>query len=197
MRVAGNEALYRKLLLDFHRDYAVTVDRIRTAIVESQSANAERLVHTLKGVAGNIGAMDLHQAAQELELALRLGDLVTAKTLLPDVERELSMVIHGLEPLAQEATARRTEAGGTEAVATTIANRPAIETALRELAELVRKSDPDAEMALERLRGALKGSRGKEVERIAQALNSFDFRSAAKALTAFAEAEEIPLKSGD
>ncbi|MHB8956727.1 MAG: response regulator [Pirellulaceae bacterium] len=202
MRVAGNEALYHKLLLDFHRNYADTVDRVRTALAESQSTDAERLVHTLKGVAGNIGAMDLHRAVEELDSALRLSDFVKAATLLPDVECELSKVIKGLEPLAQRAKAERTEAEVTEAEvteagSTIIADRPAIETALRELGELVRKSDPEAEMALERLRGALQGLHGKELERIAQALDLFDFRAAAKALAALAEAEGIPLESGD
>ncbi|MHB8866142.1 MAG: Hpt domain-containing protein, partial [Pirellulaceae bacterium] len=197
MRVAGNEALYHKLLLDFHRNYADTVDRVRTALAESQSTDAERLVHTLKGVAGNIGAMDLHRAAEELDSALRLSDSVKAGTLLPDVECELSIVIKGLEPLAQHAKAKRTEAEVTEGGSAIIADRPAIKTVLRELGELVRKSDPEAEMALERLRGALQGLRGKELERIAQALDLFDFRAAAKALAALAEAEGIPLESGD
>ena len=196
-RVAGNEALYRKLLLDFHRDYAISIDRVRTAIAESQLADAERQVHTLKGVAGNIGAMDLHRAAQELDSALRLGDIEKARTLLPDVERELSVVIHGLAPLAQQAKAERAKAEATEVDSGNAVDRPALEPALRELAELVRKNDPEAEIALERLRGVLKGARPKEVERIAQALDLFDFRAAAKALTALAEAEKVALRSDD
>jgi PAS domain S-box-containing protein len=194
-RVAGNEALYGKLLLDFHRDYASSVDRIRAAIGEGRLTDAERQVHTLKGVAGNIGAMALHQTAQELDSALRLGDVEKAGSLLAEVERELSRVIQGLEPLAEQAAAARAEtasgAGSGGAV-----DRPALETALRALADLVRKNDPEAEGALEHVRGVLKGSRTKEVERIAQALDLFDFRGAAKALTALAEAEDIPVGSG-
>ena len=195
-RVAGNEALYGKLLLDFHRDYATSIDRIRAAIGEDRLTDAERQVHTLKGVAGNIGAMDLHRAAQELDSALRVGDLEKAGSLLPDVERELSVVIKGLEPLAEQAAAARAEAEASGAGPGGAVDRPALETALRALADLVRKNDPEAEGALEHVRGALKGSRAKEVERIAQALDLFDFRGAAKALTALAEAEGIPVGSG-
>jgi hypothetical protein len=75
-------------------------------------------------------------------------------------------------------------------------DRPALETALRSLADLVRKNDPEAEGALEHVRGVLKGARGKEVERIAQALDMFDFRGATKALTALADAEGIPIGPG-
>jgi hypothetical protein len=76
-------------------------------------------------------------------------------------------------------------------------DRRALEAALRELADLVRKSDPEAEGALDRVRGALRGARAKEVQRIAGALDLFDFRGAAKALAALAEAEGIRAAAGD
>jgi PAS domain S-box-containing protein len=195
-RVAGNEALYGKLLLDFHRDYATSIDRIRAALGEDRLTDAERQVHTLKGVAGNIGAMELHRTAQELDSALRLGDIEKARSLLPDVERELSVVIKGLEPLVQQAATARAEIEASGAGFGCAVDRSALETALRALAEFIRKNDPEAERALEHVRGALQGSRNKEVERIAGALDLFDFRAAGKALTALAEAEGIPLGSG-
>jgi HPt (histidine-containing phosphotransfer) domain-containing protein len=195
-RVAGNEALYGKLLLDFHRDYATSTERIRAALGEGRLADAERQVHTLKGVAGNIGATELHRATQELDAALRLGDLGKAGALLPDVERELSQVIKGLEPLAQQAAAARPETEASGAGPGGAVDRPALETALRALADRVRKNDPEAEGALEQVRGALQGSRTREVERIAQALDLFDFRGAARALAALAEAEGVAIGAG-
>jgi two-component system sensor histidine kinase/response regulator len=195
-RVAGNETLYRKLLLDFHRDYAISVERIRAAIAEAGLTDAERQVHTLKGVAGNIGAMDLHRASVELDSALRVGDLEKAGMLLSDVERELSVVIQGLEPLAQQAATARAEVEVSADASRDVVHRPALETSLRELADLVRKNNPDAENALEPVLAALRGSRGKEVERIAQALDMFDFRAATKALSTLADAEGIPVESG-
>ncbi|AGA27825.1 PAS domain-containing hybrid sensor histidine kinase/response regulator [Singulisphaera acidiphila] len=195
-RVAGNETLYRKLLLDFHRDYATSVDRVRAAIAEGRLTDAERQAHTLKGVAGNIGAMDLHRATGELDSALRVSDLEKAGTLLPGVEQELSVVIRGLEPFAQQAAAARAEAQVSGGQAGEAVDRPALETALRELADLVFKNNPDVENALEHVRAALKGSRGDEVERAAQALDLFDFRGAMKALVSLAAVEGISLDSG-
>jgi two-component system sensor histidine kinase/response regulator len=195
-RVAGNETLYGKLLLEFHRDYATAIDRVRAALGEGRQADAERQVHTLKGVAGNIGAMGLHRAAQELDSALRRGDLEEAGLFLPEVERELSRVVNGLEPLARQAEAARAEAEASGPRPGEGVDRPALASALRALAELVRKNDPEAEGALEHVRVALKGSRSQEVGRIAQALDLFDFRGATKALSALAEAEGLPLGSG-
>ena len=74
-------------------------------------------------------------------------------------------------------------------------DRHALETSLRALADLVRKNNPDAENVLEHVRAALKGSHTEAVERVAQALDVFDFRGAMKALTALAEAEGVPIGS--
>jgi two-component system sensor histidine kinase/response regulator len=187
-RVAGNETLYRKLLLDFHRDYATSVERLRAALAEGRAADAERQAHTLKGVAGNIGATELHRAAQELDSALRLGDVPRAGALLAEVGRELSVVIGGLGSLSQQAAAARPKTPAGAAV-----DRPALERSLRELADLVHKKNPDAEGALESLRAALKGARSKDVEGIAAALDVFDFRGAAKAVAALAGLEGVAL----
>jgi CheY-like chemotaxis protein len=190
-RLAGNETLYGKLLRDFHRDYATSIDGVRAALQQDRLIDAERQVHTLKGVAGNLGAMELHRTAQELESALRLGELAKVESLLPDVERELSRVIQGLKPLAEQAAAARAEAEASGAESAGAVDRSALETSLRALADLVRKNEPEAESALENVRSALRGTRSKEVERIAQALDLFDFRAAAKALAVLAEAEGV------
>jgi PAS domain S-box-containing protein len=196
-RVAGNEALYRKLLLDFRRDYATSLERIRAAIVENRLTDAERQVHTLKGVAGNIGAMDLHRTSQELDSALRLGDSGKAGVILPEVEQALAVVVDGLEALARDTAAARAETQTMEPKSAGLVDASALRTALDALADLIRRSDPEAEVALEQVRGALKGAHGKEVERIAQALDLFDFRAATTAVTALAEAEGISIGARD
>ena len=194
-RVAGNETLYHKLLLDFHRDYATSADRIRAAISENRLTDAERLAHTLKGVAGSIGAMDLHRATEELDSALRLNDLEKAAVLLADAEQELSLVIRGLEPLARQAAAAPAQAS--RAGSGDVVDRHALATSLRALADLIRKNNPDAENVLEQVRAALKGSHAEAVDRIAEALDGFDFRGAMKALAALADTEGISVGSGE
>jgi HPt (histidine-containing phosphotransfer) domain-containing protein len=192
-RVAGNETLYHKLLLDFHRDYATSADRIRAAISENRLTDAERLAHTLKGVAGSIGAMDLHRATEELDSALRLNDLDKAAVLLADAEQKLSVVIRGLEPLARQAASAHDQASRTESG--DVVDRHALETSLRALADLIRKNNPDAENVLEQVRAVLEGSNTEAVDRIAQALDGFDFRGAMKALATVADAEGVPIGS--
>jgi CheY-like chemotaxis protein len=192
-RLAGNEALYRKLLVGFHRDYASGAAPLRAAIDEGRADDAGRWLHTLKGVAGNIGAMDLHRAAQELESAMRVGDEARSAGLLPGLERELSRIVEGLGPLAREAEEARAEAEASGGPADGAVDRDALESSIRELSRLVRSNNPDAEAALEGVRAALNGARGKEVEGVAQALDMFDFRGAEKALADLATVEGVPL----
>ena len=102
-RVAGNRKLYVKLLRDFHRDYPAAVRTIQEAIDGKRDEEALRLAHTLKGVSGNLGAMDLYAAAEEVEAALKTSDKEKASACLPGVEQRLQTVISGLAGLAETA----------------------------------------------------------------------------------------------
>ena len=66
-RVAGNRMLYLKLLRQFGEEQEQTVGGISAALEHGDTILAERLAHTLKGVAGNIGAKAVQVAAGDLE----------------------------------------------------------------------------------------------------------------------------------
>jgi two-component system sensor histidine kinase/response regulator len=70
-RVAGNQKLYRKLLRQFAEQQGPAVGQISAALAQGDVALAERLAHTLKGVAGNIGAKPVQAAAGALEKLIR------------------------------------------------------------------------------------------------------------------------------
>ena len=72
-RVGGNETLYRTLLRKFVDEHAATAEQVREARAKGDTTSAERLAHTLKGVAGNIGASKVREAAGALEKLIRDG----------------------------------------------------------------------------------------------------------------------------
>ena len=72
-RVGGNQDLYLKLLRQFIAEQADVVSRIRDAFAGGDRALAERLAHTTKGVAGNIGAVEVQAAAGAVEKSVREG----------------------------------------------------------------------------------------------------------------------------
>jgi signal transduction histidine kinase/CheY-like chemotaxis protein len=66
-RLQGNEKLYRKLLLNFATDYRGVSNDIREALDAKDFERTHSLVHNLKGLAGNLAAIDLQAASVNLE----------------------------------------------------------------------------------------------------------------------------------
>ena len=70
-RVLGKKAVYESMLRKFIIGQKSVVAAIAKALQENSWEDAERLVHTLKGVAASIGATDVAFLATQLESALR------------------------------------------------------------------------------------------------------------------------------
>jgi two-component system sensor histidine kinase/response regulator len=92
-RVAGNRKLYSKLLGQFVEQQGSALRDLSAALERGDTATAERLAHTLKGVAGNLGAKSLQAAAGQLEKLIRGR---ADKTAIESAKREVAAV---LDPL--------------------------------------------------------------------------------------------------
>jgi PAS domain S-box-containing protein len=66
-RLRGNKRLFRKLLLDFGAKYTQVASEIREALDAKDFEHTHSLVHNLKGLAGNLAAIDLQAASVDLE----------------------------------------------------------------------------------------------------------------------------------
>jgi two-component system, sensor histidine kinase and response regulator len=92
-RVAGNRKLYLKLLGQFIEQQGPAVGPIAEALAKGESELAERLAHTLKGVAGNIGAKTVQGVAGVLE------KLIRERAAAAETESALRQVAAELDPL--------------------------------------------------------------------------------------------------
>ncbi|MFT7694490.1 MAG: two-component system sensor histidine kinase/response regulator, partial [Candidatus Latescibacterota bacterium] len=73
-RVLGNRELYIRLLRQFVESGDVeAVGAIRFSLAQGERESAERAAHTLKGMAGTIGASAVQETAGEVETAIRDG----------------------------------------------------------------------------------------------------------------------------
>ncbi len=70
-RVGGNKTLFTKLLNDFNRNHSDCCQQLEQMLNEKNIGDARRLVHTIHGVSGNIGARDLQKTAQIIEVSMR------------------------------------------------------------------------------------------------------------------------------
>jgi len=69
-RVVGNKKLYLVLLRDFQKENESFYAQVLDAQENNDNETAQRLTHTLKGVAGNIGAVELQATTSELETSI-------------------------------------------------------------------------------------------------------------------------------
>jgi HPt (histidine-containing phosphotransfer) domain-containing protein len=81
------------LLRQFASQQAGAIGEIRAALAANDAESATRLAHTLKGVAGNLGARDVHVAAAAVETLLRDGSPADA------ANRALAQLAAVLDPL--------------------------------------------------------------------------------------------------
>jgi two-component system sensor histidine kinase/response regulator len=88
----GNVAIYRKLLLNFYKQYCDFEEMFRKAQADENDPEAAmRSAHTLKGLAGACGALLVQNAAESLKTACSADD--------DNIEELLSAVISELEPV--------------------------------------------------------------------------------------------------
>ena len=97
LRVGGNVELYQRLLTEFVDDHGQDDEKLTTMLSENNIDDARRLVHTLRGVAGNIGASNLQRHSAALEQALLSGALVGG--LQNHLSVELRFLIQSLDDL--------------------------------------------------------------------------------------------------
>jgi two-component system sensor histidine kinase/response regulator len=150
-RVAGNRKLYLKLLRQFVEQQGPAIGEITAALAAGDVALAERLAHTLKGVAGNIGAKSVHSVAAVLEKAIR------SKASSTELESAKQQVTAALDPLITGLNAGLSSAAAEPAAAT---SAPMVDPAktretAAQLSQLLSEFDPGAADFIEANRATL------------------------------------------
>ena len=96
-RIGGNIALYYSLLDKFRANQRDFVERIRETLSSNDPKTAERLAHTLRGIAGNLGAEPLQNQAELLEGIIKDGALNDVESLLGQIEQEIKNLINKID----------------------------------------------------------------------------------------------------
>ena len=181
-RVAGNKRLYRSLLVQFAAKQGDAPVQISAALESGDLKLAERIAHTVKGVAGNIAITEVQSAAQKLEKAVREGH-DSVSSLLHEFATLLRTQVHAIEEaLRESAPARPAE------VRASPFNREAASGAIARLKTLLQASDGDAEEAFRSLHDAVAGAVEQPyLDALSALINDFDFEAALVKLDEIAE----------
>jgi len=166
----GNKVLYMKLLKDFVTDHSDDVQKIVKAIENKDFEQAQRIAHTLKGIAGTIGAQKLFAFAKTTESAAANktpDDLMAA---IDKLSPALLTVINGLQVLNSK-----------EELSSVAANPDALMPMLQELEELLNDMDPNSEEKAQAICEAFASSEyADKTKQILQQAADFEFDEAVK-----------------
>ena len=94
--------LLRKLLVSFRRENLSLLDDLQAALADGELELARRLVHTVKGVGGNLGASELCSAALALEPVLLQPDAENRDRLIEVFAASLNQVLGSVLLLGEE-----------------------------------------------------------------------------------------------
>ena len=102
-RIDGDLSLLSELLELFRGDFPGQIRALREALKNGDSANFQRIGHTLKGALGNLSAPHASHLAGEIESIGKSGEITVAESKVNDLECEGDRVIQDLQHLCMEA----------------------------------------------------------------------------------------------
>ncbi len=193
-RVGGNKELYRKLLIKFCNNYSSVIDNIKNAFKTGDKELAHRLVHTVRGVSGNLGADHFFQAAGDLESAIKQENVDTLNPLMDNFEKSLNTVLNSIQSLERQHADMSPDDKSVVDQSTQI-DITKVEPLVVELAELIEDDITEASERLESLGRLLGATNVRQIlKEIKDSIEGYDTDTALESLTRLAQTLNISLK---
>ena len=184
-RVMGKQALYISMLRKFVAGQQDGLQPLIQAWESKDTDTAERMAHTLKGIAGNIGASGLQAQMATLEAALREHrDADTVRGLLDAPGGTLSALLDELK------AALPPDASVAQAAAV---DPQLLQSVCQRMAALLRDDDSEAADLLAAHAPMLQAALSSHYRAIDKAIADFDFEAALAALKAAAQQSGVVL----
>ncbi len=100
-RLGNNKTLYLKIVDKFQRDFIHSAEEIEKALEKNDAESAQRLAHSIRGVSGNIGALDVQNAAEDLETAIRDNRIDRVQDLIAEFKKHLDIALASMRQLSE------------------------------------------------------------------------------------------------
>jgi two-component system, sensor histidine kinase and response regulator len=186
-RCMGNLDLYRRLLRGFDKTHGDFDRQLHAALQAGHNAETVQLVHSLRGLAGNIGAPPLALACTRLEARCQAALPVPSNA--PEVQellRLMASVLGDIGLLTGNADPSDASTSAHSLQATSRASAQALSAWWAELEQLICGNDASAPEVLQALLDAEPGAQAwPEHKPLLQALQQYDFDTAQHALKAW------------
>ncbi|MBF0461999.1 MAG: Hpt domain-containing protein [Magnetococcales bacterium] len=175
------------MMLGFQRDFTDAAARIRTHLTGKRQSDVEaasRLLHTIKGISGNMSANTLYAATVALEKGVKEQRQAEWLGLLDRFTDALHEVLQAIAQLQDRETARMAAGLDTTGAALPL-DREAVAHQLQTLAVLVQQSSGNVMGAFDQLKPLLIPVMPRvesELHCLEDALNTFSFKNAQASL---------------
>ena len=184
-RVAGNQDLYRSLLLNVAGHHQATLEKLQSALDSGRMTALRGEAHSLKGVAGNLGMTTVQEQAGQLER------LAQSESPLSTLQENLSLLRETLTQLSDRIQQALSHAPQPLAVAS-MAEEQVLDLMETLQGHLLRQEGESFD-CLELLAPQLKLRLPVEsVEQLTQALDQLDFEEALRRLSQLRQTLELP-----
>ena len=187
-RVNGNSSLLRRILAEFRDINRSTIADIRDARVARDRDHLLLITHTLKGLAGTIGATSLATTAAKCEALVNLDDEEALKETVDTMEKQLQEVFAAIVLLERSEAPHTVTADSGEAGSIDL---DAIAGDLRELYAQLGLNRVSALKLFRQLKEQLPDT--KERASLEKQIDRFDFSGAQKIVASLAETMGIEL----
>lgn len=166
------------MLKRFAQTQGIWMEEIDKLLVQDQREDARRETHTLKGLAGNIGAMALFNLTKEIEEKLKDADNESAKLLIPLAKEELSSVIKNITNFFADAIEAKQEHHTLES-----AEIEELKHNIKKIVTLLDEYDSQAVSEVEKITPLLEDlGLAKEAQALLQSINAYEFEAAKEIL---------------
>ncbi len=194
-RLGGNGELLKKMWFDFTRDYATFTEKLKEILQEkSDLQSAQQAVHGLKGVAGNLGAIHLHQSAKELETAIKENRPEDWRRLFDDLQESLNLVMVTISSLKNEEMMKVEDQESTDTVDAAPLDKTLLQSLFTKLGGWIHEGNIDAGLAAQELCDHLKGHpEHAQAGRMMDAIDNFDFAQAAEEMHSLSKVLKISI----
>ncbi len=180
-RMGGNRDLYQRMLRQFVKDLTAIPEQLSVHVAQGDEASAKRVLHTLKGQSGTMGAMALSATAADGEKQVGGGlASIDASLLLRRMTDAISSAGPTLAILLQSLQAAEAPAAAPAAAF----DSDTVLTLLRQITLHLQNADMAATDAMADLRRRFGGALGDTLQPLDEAINALDFDRALPLCTA-------------
>ena len=196
-RMGENAKLMNKLIYRFIETQAEAMTRIRTALDNEDIASASREAHSIKGLAGNIGATHLQTCASTLEMVLKHQETRQIAPSFEAMTQALDIVIGQItNALGIIPTAINTNTPSAEDCTETQQRlRLELVESLQQLTELLSADDTRSAKIAENIAEPLRIlGQGSAAAQLIKLISKYEFEEALAKLTVIAQTLNIPIQ---